>query len=39
LDCLQYAHEHGCPLNETCTRAAAQNGHMNCLQYIYTQLN
>jgi hypothetical protein len=37
LDCLQYAHEHGCPWDtDTCVYAAA-NGHLDCLRYAHEQ--
>ena len=35
LDCLQYAHEHGCPWNEETCSSAAYRGHLNCLKYAY----
>ncbi len=35
LDCLKYAHEHGCPWDEdTCIRAA-KGGHLDCLKYAH----
>ena len=33
LECLKYAHEHGCPWDEGRARAAAENGHLECLKY------
>ncbi len=35
LDCLKYAHEHGCPWDPTTTRAAAHNGYLECLKYAH----
>jgi len=37
LDCLQYAHEHGCPWNEGVFIAAVSHGHLDCLQYAHEQ--
>mmetsp|Transcript_6121 Transcript_6121/g.10185 ORF Transcript_6121/g.10185 Transcript_6121/m.10185 type:complete len:350 (-) Transcript_6121:111-1160(-) len=35
MDCLMYAHEHGCPWDEdTCSRAA-ENGHLLILRYAH----
>jgi hypothetical protein len=33
LECLKYAHEHGCPWNENTCLNAAENGHLECLKY------
>ena len=33
LDCLQYAHEHGCEWDERVCTYAAKNGHLDCLTY------
>ena len=33
LECLKYAHEHGCPWDELTCRYAAENGHLECLKY------
>ena len=33
LECLKYAHEHGCPWDEWTCRGAAENGHLECLKY------
>lgn len=35
LDCLQYLHEHGCPLTGWACTSAAVAGHLGCLQYIH----
>lgn len=35
LECLKYAHEHGCPWDEETCRLAATNGHLECLQYAH----
>jgi hypothetical protein len=35
LDCLRYAHEHGCPWSIDSCQFAAQYGHMNCLSYAH----
>ena len=35
LDCLKYAHEHGCPWNENTCMWAARNGHLDCLKYAH----
>ena len=33
LECLKYAHEHGCPWNEETCSFAAMHGHLECLKY------
>ena len=33
LECLKYAHEHGCPWDENTCYNAAKNGHLECLKY------
>ena len=33
LECLKYAHEHGCPWDELTCIAAAVNGQLDCLRY------
>ena len=33
LECLKYAHEHGCPWDELTCRGAAEKGHLECLKY------
>ena len=35
LECLQYAHENGCPWHPKTTYVAAFNGHLKCLQYAH----
>jgi hypothetical protein len=35
LDCLQYAHENGCPWDVEATYAAARHGQLHCLQYAH----
>ncbi len=35
LDCLRYAHENGCPWDETTCRYAAQYGHLDILRYAH----
>lgn len=36
LECLEFAHENGCPWNEyTCLFAAARKGNLECLKYAY----
>ena len=35
VDCLQYAHELGCPWNFNVINFAAYYGHLDCLQYAY----
>lgn len=35
LDCLVYAHEHGCPWNKHMCEAAAENGRLACLRYAH----
>lgn len=35
LDCLRYAHERGCPWDESCCNSAARNGHADCLRYAH----
>jgi hypothetical protein len=35
LDCLKYAHEHGCPWHKGTTYIAARNGHLKCLMYAH----
>ena len=37
LDCLIYAHEHGCLWHEITTARAAGNGHLKCLKYAHEQ--
>jgi hypothetical protein len=37
LECLQYAHQQGCPWDvRTCTNAK-RGGHLKCLQYAHEQ--
>ena len=33
LECLKYAHEHGCPWDEWTCESAAEKGHLECLKY------
>lgn len=35
VECLQYAHEHGCPWDEQVCWKAAFNGHIDCLKYAH----
>ena len=35
IECLKYAHEHGCPWHPATTRDAARNGHLECLKYAH----
>ena len=35
LDCLKYAHEHGCPWDEQTCAGAALSGQLECLQYAH----
>ena len=35
LECLQYAHENGCPWDEWTCSEAAENGHLECLKYAH----
>jgi hypothetical protein len=35
LDCLKYAHEHGCPWDEETYSSAAYYGHLDCLMYAH----
>ena len=35
LECLKYAHEHGCPWDILTCMYAALNGHLDCLQYAH----
>ena len=35
LDCLKYAHTHGCSWNEITCRYAARFGHLDCLEYAH----
>jgi hypothetical protein len=35
LECLKYAHEHGCHWNSTVCIAATKNGHLECLRYAH----
>jgi len=35
LDCLKYAHENGCPWNETTCSWAAYYDKLDCLQYAH----
>ena len=35
LECLKYAHEHGCPWDEETCSSAAQNGQLECLKYAH----
>ena len=35
LACLQYAHEHGCPWDESTCYGAVYNGHLECLRYAH----
>jgi hypothetical protein len=35
LDCLQYAHENGCPWDKQTTSNAAENGHLECIKYAH----
>jgi hypothetical protein len=35
LDCLKYAHEHGCPWDNATCIIAADNGQLECLQYAH----
>jgi hypothetical protein len=37
LDCLIYAHTHGCPWNSDILYEAARHGHLACLQYAHEQ--
>ena len=34
LDCLRYAHEHGCIIDIMAAEYAENNGHLDCLQYV-----
>jgi hypothetical protein len=33
LECLQYAHEHGCPWNARVMEMAAASGYLECVVY------
>jgi hypothetical protein len=33
IECLKYAHTHGCPWDEMTCEVSAGNGHLDCLQY------
>jgi hypothetical protein len=35
LDCLRYAHEHGCEWNSKTCENAASGGHLDCLEYAH----
>ena len=35
LDCLKYAHGHGCPWDNGTTRFAALNDHLECLRFAH----
>lgn len=35
VDCLRYAHEHGCESNKFTCRVAARHGHLECLRYAH----
>ena len=35
LECLKYAHEHGCPWDEETCAVAAENGQLECLKYAH----
>jgi hypothetical protein len=35
LDCLKYAHEHGCPWFTIVCTGAARGGHLECLRYAH----
>ena len=35
LDCIKYAHEHGCPFSRNIVSYAAMYGHLDCLQYVW----
>ena len=35
LDCLQFAHENGCPWTAMTCATAAYGGHLECLQYTH----
>lgn len=35
LECLRFAHEHGCPWDERTPAYAAEGGHLACLQYAH----
>jgi len=35
LDCLKYAHENGCPWDQSTTAYAALSDHLNCLKYAH----
>ena len=35
LECLKYAHEHGCPWDEKTCMDAADGGHLDCLKYAH----
>lgn len=35
LDCLQFLHEHGCPLHKDVCRWSACNGKLDCLRYTH----
>ena len=35
LECLRYAHEHGCPWDRSTCSWAASNGHLECLRYAH----
>jgi hypothetical protein len=35
LDCLEFAHTHGCPWNCGTTSAAARGGYLECLKYAH----
>ena len=35
LECLRYAHENGCPWNESTCHSASEHGHLACLRYAH----
>ena len=37
LECLRYAHEHGCPWSGDTCREASWTGHLECLRYAHEQ--
>lgn len=37
LECLQYAHQQGCPWNRFTCEAAAHGGHILCLRYAHAE--
>ena len=35
IECLEYAHEHGCPWDAETSSCAAAGGHLECLKYAH----